>query len=96
MLTPLTAENFRSYIARYRLKREEIGSLIGMNLNLLSMYTNEGRKMPGWAAHNIGYAINTLTGKNIFAVDMRLGVLPPMRNWEPGQTWGHAQNPVKI
>jgi hypothetical protein len=76
---PPTAENFRTEMARYKLKREDVCSLIGMNANLLTMLLNEGRPMPHWAAHNIGYGINRATGQLIFAVSMVDGLLRPTR-----------------
>lgn len=76
---PPTAENFRAEIARHRLTREAICDLIGMNVNLLSMYVNGVRGLPFWAKHNIGYGINLCTGIRIFNVDMERGVLDPIR-----------------
>lgn len=70
--TPLapTAENFRVEMARYRLKREEVCSVINMNLNLLSMYVSGTRKMSKDTTNDIAYAINKITGQPIFFVDV--------------------------
>ena len=74
-----TPENFRSEIARHRLSREAVGSLIGMHPNQLSMFVNAGRPLTDWAAHNIGWAINMTTGLMIFNVTMSLGPVEPPR-----------------
>lgn len=84
-----TAPNFRSEMARFRLSRNQVCNVIGMNPNLLTMYLNEGRPLSVWAAHNIGYGINRKTGRMIFDVDMKRGILPaepwiePIRQHHP-------------
>lgn len=72
-----TPENFRSEMARHRLTRQEIGKIIAMNTNMLTMYLNRGRTLSPWATHNIAYGINRLTSRRIFNINMSLGVLPP-------------------
>lgn len=78
-----TPENFRSEIARHRLSRESVGSLIGMHPNQLSMFVTGARTLTDWAGHNIGWAINTTTGLKIFNVDMQMGPVTPPRG-RPG------------
>ena len=67
------AENIRSEIARHRLSREAVGSLINMHVNQVSMFANGIRPLSDWASHNLGWAINTTTGLMIFGVDMERG-----------------------
>jgi hypothetical protein len=74
---PPDAEHIRSELARHRLSREQVCSLIGMHVNQFSMYRTKRRKLAGWAAHNIGYGINVATGLPVFDVDMERGLLPP-------------------
>jgi hypothetical protein len=76
-----TAENFRSEIARWRLRREDICQHIGMNHNTMTMYVNGVRPLADWAAHNIGLGINRATGRRLFNVDESLGV----RHYTPGR-----------
>lgn len=73
------ADNFRSELARHRLSREDVCSLIGMHVNLFSMYRTRRRKLSSWAAHNIGYGINLATGLPVFDVDMERGLMVPSR-----------------
>lgn len=83
-ITP-TAEHFRMEIARFQLRRNDICEVIGMNPNLLTHFVTEARTLPFWAAHNIAYGINVVTGKMIFNVQMDLGVLKPKRQPRPRQ-----------
>lgn len=72
----LTAESFRIEMSRHRLKRARICDAIGMHPNQLSALLNRGRPLTGIAAHNIGWAINTLVGAPLFDVEMVRGPLP--------------------
>lgn len=79
------ADNFRSELARHRLSREAVCSLIGMHVNLFSMYRTRRRKLSTWAAHNIGYGINLATGLPVFDVDMTRGLMVPSRRPEAAE-----------
>src|SRR5262245_56201399 len=68
-----SAENIRSEVARHRLSREAVCSLIGMHVNMYSMFANGIRPMTEWAAHNIAWSINTPTGMMLFGIDMDKG-----------------------
>jgi hypothetical protein len=72
---PPTSENFRAEMARYWLDRKEICTITGMHPNSLSNFVGGYRPMPDWAAQNIGYAINKLVSRPIFAVDMKQGLI---------------------
>lgn len=72
---PPTAENFRAEMARYWLERKEICEITGMHPNSVSNFVGGYRPMPDWAAQNIGYAINKIVGRKIFAVNMRKGLM---------------------
>lgn len=74
-----TPENFRGEIARQRLTRKDVCQHIGMNVNTLTMFTSGVRPLTSWAAHNIGWAINYETDKNLFAVNMDAGPMVPPR-----------------
>lgn len=76
---PPTPMNLRSAMARYRIKRADIQAIINMNQNLMTMYLTGVRPIKPWAAHNIGLAINRLTGKPLFRVNDELGVVAPQR-----------------
>ena len=76
---PPNAENFRCEMGRYKLSRSAICDVIGMNPNLLTMFVNGSRTMPFWAAHNIGYGINRVTGVRVFDVEMASGLEQPRR-----------------
>jgi len=80
-----TPENFRSEMARHRLSREAVGSLIAMHPNELSMFLTGARTLTDWAAHNIGWAINVTTRMMIFNVDMKMGPVQAPRG-RPGPT----------
>lgn len=71
-----TAPHLRSEIARRRIRRDQIHALIRMHPNMISALLNEQRPLPAWAAHNLGYAVNKVTGLPVFNVDERLGVVP--------------------
>jgi len=75
-----TPENFRAEMGRHGLSRAAVTDLIGMNPNLLSMYTSGIRPLTEWAAHNIGWAINMTTGQRIFDIDMEQGPRRPPRS----------------
>ena len=83
-LAPLP-ENFRSEMARYRLKRADVSQHIGMNTSLLSSYLTGSRPLSGWAAHNIGFGINVAAGVRAIDVDMNRGVIVV----KPGRRRGH-------
>ena len=73
---PLEASHFRAEIARHQLVQDDIAALIGMHKSTLSKYLRESMDpIYAWAYHNIGYAINKLTKKPVFKVDMSKGVL---------------------
>lgn len=73
-LAPLP-ENFRSEMARHRLKRADVCSHIGMNETMFSSFLNGSRPLPGWAAHNIGFGLNIATGLRVIDVDMNRGLV---------------------
>lgn len=75
LMQAVTPENLRAEISRHLLDRQSICDQIGMHVNALSMYVNGIRPIPGWAAHNMGWAINTVTGLLLFDVDMQIGPL---------------------
>ena len=75
-----TPENFRAEIARYSLSRNELCSLIGMHPDVWSRFVTGRRPLQGWAAHNIGWAINTATGRYLIDVTKGVGVLPAPRS----------------
>jgi hypothetical protein len=79
LMLAITPDNLRAEIYRHRLDRESICEPIGMHVNALSMYVNGLRPIPGWAAHNIGWAINATTGIRIFDIDMDIGPVEPPR-----------------
>jgi hypothetical protein len=79
LMQAITPENLRAEISRHMLDRQSICDQIGMHVNSLSMYVNGIRPIPGWAAHNLGWAINTVTGLLLFDVDMQIGPLEPPR-----------------
>lgn len=79
----LTAENFRVEMARHRLSREEVCTPISMHVNELSLYLNGQRELVSWARHNIGWAINTVLGEEVFPVDMDAGPIIPRRGRPP-------------
>lgn len=76
---PLTPNCFRAEMARHQLTRAVICTPINMHPNLFSMYISGERSMSPESSHNIGWAINTVTGLPIFNVDMSKGVLPMER-----------------
>lgn len=75
----ITPENIRAEVNRHQLTRRSICELIGMHVNAFSMFANGVRPMPGWAQHNIGWAINTTTNLMVFDVDMSIGPIQPPR-----------------
>lgn len=77
-ITP-SPENFRAEIARHQLTRPLIAELLGMHVNSVSNYVCGYREPAPWLNHNIGYAINRLTGIRIFEVEMGRGILPAQR-----------------
>jgi hypothetical protein len=78
-----TPANLRAEMARFGLKRRDVCEVIGMNVNLLTNYLNELRPLSSWAAHNIGYGINTATGRTLITVDMSRGVVSPPTGRRP-------------
>lgn len=79
LMQAVTPENLRAEMNRHKLDRQAICDPIGMHVNALSMYANGLRPIPGWAAHNIGWAINATTGIRLFDIDMNIGPLEPPR-----------------
>lgn len=77
-LTP-SPENLRVEIARYGVSRKRIRELTGLHVNSISNAVCEVRPLRPWMAHNLGWAINTITGRRVFDVDMSKGVLPEDR-----------------
>lgn len=75
----ITPENLRAEMYRHKLTRAAVCDLIGMHVNAFSMYVNGVRPIPGWAAHNMGWAMNTATGLMLFDIDMTIGPLQPPR-----------------
>lgn len=73
-LAPLP-ENFRSEMARHRLRRTDVCRHIGMNPAMLSSYLTGSRPLTGWAAHNIGFGLNIATGLRVIDVDMNRGLV---------------------
>ena len=73
MTLTCTPENFRAEMARHRLDRKTVCSLIGLHENSFSMYINGIRPLSAWSGHNIGWGFNTATGMMLFNVDMDLG-----------------------
>lgn len=80
-----TPDNFRAEIARRNLRRAELCVLIGMNPTAWSQFVSGTRPLQGWAAHNIGFAINTACKLKVIDVDMEIGVRTPPR---PGKQTG--------
>lgn len=75
---PLEPSYFRAEAARYRIEHKTIAEFIGMHRSVLCKYMNEQRDpVYAWALHNIGYALNTLIGKQLFRVAMEKGILRP-------------------
>ena len=74
-ITP-SPENIRAEMARHQLSRPVIGKLLKFHVNSISNYVGGYRKMPPEVAHNLGYAINRLTGIRVFNVEMGRGILP--------------------
>jgi hypothetical protein len=95
MLAP-TPENFRAEIARHYLDRASICQHNGMHPNELSMYINGVRPLTGWAAHNIGYAINRATDMMIFDVDMSKGAIKATRGRPPVPLPGPTPPPRSV
>lgn len=91
-----TPENFRAEMARHCLTRRDICDVIGMNPNLFSGFVNGTRPLMGWAAHNIGYGINLVTGLRLLDVDQGVGVLPAPPRGRP-QRWNRpdAVDPLR-
>jgi hypothetical protein len=79
LMQAITPENLRAEMYRHQLTRAAICALIGMHPNALSMYLNGVRPLSGWAAHNIGWAMNTTTGLMLFDIDMAIGPIEPPR-----------------
>jgi hypothetical protein len=83
-------------MARYRITRAEICEVIGMNQNQFSDYINELRPLQPWVMHNIGFAINTLVGLEIFRTDMKLGVVAPPTPQGGGGTLAEARQEIAL
>lgn len=79
MALACTPENFRAEIGRHLLTRRVVSEVIGLTPNRFTDYVNGTKPMPDWAAHNIGWAINSVTGLRLFGVDQSLGVIKPKR-----------------
>jgi hypothetical protein len=73
-LAPLP-ENFRSEMARHRLKRADVCRHINMNETMFSGFLSGDRPLAGWAAHNIGFGLNIATGLRVIDVDMNRGLI---------------------
>lgn len=91
-LAPLP-ENFRSEMARHRLKRLDVCSVIGMNPSMLSAYLTGDRPLSGWAAHNIGFGINVAAGMRLLDVDMNRGVIAVKPGRRKGKLYPRRQAP---
>lgn len=79
-----SSENLRAELARFMIRQYEITEVIGMKQSMLSDFLTGRRRLTGWAAHNIGWGINHVTGKQLLAVDMELGLLKPKKGRRPG------------
>jgi hypothetical protein len=63
-------------MGRFGVTRTALYQAIKMNRSNLSQYLTGSKQLPGWAAHNIGFGINVLTGLRLLEVDESLGLLP--------------------
>lgn len=97
MALHVTPENIRAEISRHLLVRRDIADEIQMNPRQLTNYVNGTTPLPGWAAHNLGLAINILTGMRIFDIDPELGYLRPKLGRPPLRTrqWGMGLEPYE-
>lgn len=68
-LWPTTAPNFRAELARYKIPQSRLAELIRMHPKMLCMSLNELRPMTPEVQHNIGWGINKLARRRVFAVD---------------------------
>lgn len=79
MALACTPENFRAEMHRHMLRRADVCNLINMRLNRFTDYVNGNLPLTDWAGHNIGWGINAVTGRRVFAVDDSRGVVIPPR-----------------
>lgn len=88
MLRP-TAETIRVELARHRITKITLARRVGMTPSQLSAYLTGQRPMYSWAAHNLGFGINILTGHMIFDVNMSL----PLQSGVPGRS---SRQPIQL
>jgi len=81
-----TPENFRAEISRHMLVRKHIAEVCRLHPNQLTNYINGNIPLPGWAAHNIGKAINELTTLRLFDVSMELDYIVPVKGRPANRT----------
>lgn len=73
-----TPANFRAEIARFEIVQADLAALISMNTTHLSNLLHENVVMYEWAANNIAWGINRLSGSHLFVTKKR-GLVPARR-----------------
>lgn len=72
-----TPDNFRAEIARHRIAQVDLAAEIKMNASFLCNLIHEDTRLYEWAANNIAWGINKITGQKIF--ETRAKLMPPTR-----------------
>lgn len=70
-------------MARYQVSRAALSKITGMHVNSISNFVGGYRRIPWWAAHNLGYGMNQATGLRVFNVDESLGLVAMEQKTEP-------------
>lgn len=83
----VTPETVRVELARHMITKAELARETKMDRSVVSALCTGRRPLTSWASHNIGLAINRMTGLMIFDVDMSV----PYQKGKPGWPLGRRR-----